>query len=133
MENKEQNLYSAEARSVHGSGEVAVEGRDGLPVAAPSSLGGSGQGYDVEQLYAASVAACLHQAVVIATTEIGADPAGSEVDARVRLSTGADGHYRFHTQARVSLPQVSDDSRAMVIEHALRICPVADQLAGKPE
>jgi organic hydroperoxide reductase OsmC/OhrA len=61
MENNEQKLYSAQERSVHGTGSLVVEGREDLPVAAPSSLGGSGHGYDVEQLYAASVAACLHQ------------------------------------------------------------------------
>jgi osmotically inducible protein OsmC len=133
MGSNEQNLYSAAARSVHGTGEIVVEGRESLPVSAPSSLGGSGQGYDVEQLQAASVAACLHQAVVIAATEIGADPAGSEVGAHVRLRTGADGHYRFHVRAEVTLPQVSDSSRATVIEHALRICPVADQLDEKPQ
>ncbi|MFP8960370.1 OsmC family protein [Streptomyces nanhaiensis] len=128
----QQDLYTAQARSLHGTGRVDVSGRAGLPVGAPSELGGSGHGYDPEQLYAAALATCLHQALVIAATETGVDPSGSEVTARVRLSNGGAQHYRFDATADVSLPSAEGERRSRVIEQALRICPISDQLDPPP-
>ncbi|PJE95265.1 osmotically inducible protein C [Streptomyces carminius] len=125
------DLYSAEARSLHGTGRVDVSGRAGLPVGAPRELGGTGQGYDPEQLYAAALATCLHQAVVIAATETGVDPADSEVTARVHLGDGGAQRYTFAATAEVSLPSAGD-RRERVIEHALRICPLAEHLDPPP-
>ncbi|MTE17999.1 osmotically inducible protein C [Streptomyces sp. TRM43335] len=132
MSPSEQDLYSAEARSLHGTGRVDVSGRAGLPVGAPGELGGSGHGYDPEQLYAAALATCLHQAVVIAATETGVDPTGSEVTARVRLRTGGGQHYAFAATADVSLPSADDGQRERVVAQALRICPLGDQLDPPP-
>ncbi|GAA2403688.1 OsmC family protein [Streptomyces glaucosporus] len=127
-----QDLYSAQAHSRHGTGRVDVSGRAGIPVGAPSELGGSGQGYDPEQLYAAAVATCLHQALVIAATQSGVDPSGSEVTARVRLGDGGAQHYTFDTTAEITLPSADGDQRERVIAQALRICPVGDQLNPPP-
>ncbi|GAA2435570.1 OsmC family protein [Streptomyces macrosporus] len=132
MSPSEQDLYRAQARSRHGTGRVDIPGRAGIPVGAPSELGGSGQGYDPEQLYAAALATCLHQALVIAATETGVDPAGSEVTARVRLSDGGAQHYAFDATAEVSLPSAEGDRRERVIAQALRICPITDQLNPPP-
>lgn len=132
MPPSEQDLYSAQARSLHGTGRVDVSGRAGLPVGAPGELGGSGHGYDPEQLYAAALATCLHQAVVIAAGETGVDPAGSEVTARVRLSTGGSQHYAFTATADVALPSADDAQRERVIAQALRICPISDHLDPPP-
>ncbi|HEX5568602.1 MAG TPA: OsmC family protein [Streptomyces sp.] len=131
MASSRQDLYSAQARSRHGTGRVDVSGRDSLPVSSPSELGGSGQGYDPEQLYAAALATCLHQALVIAATEVGADPSGSEVTARVRLSNPGAQHYAFDSTAEVRLP-AAEDQRERIIAQALRICPIADRLAPPP-
>ncbi|MDG9704997.1 OsmC family protein [Streptomyces sp. DH37] len=132
MAPSEQDLYTAQARSLHGTGRVDVSGRAGLPVGAPGELGGSGQGYDPEQLYAAALATCLHQALVIAATETGVDPSGSEVTARVRLNDGGAQHYRFDATADVSLPSASGEQRERVIGQALRICPLGDRLDPPP-
>ncbi|HZG05941.1 MAG TPA: OsmC family protein [Streptomyces sp.] len=129
MAPSEQDLYSAQARSRHGTGRVDISGRDGLPVGAPEELGGSGQGYDPEQLYAAALATCLHQAVVIAATESGVAPSGSEVTVRVRLSNSGAQNYTFDATADVSLP-AAGDQRERVVARALRICPVGDRFSS---
>ncbi|MFD7918697.1 OsmC family protein [Streptomyces sp. NPDC059740] len=128
MAPSDETMYSAHAHHRHGEAHLDVEGRDPLPYASPSQLGGDGRGYDPEQLYAAALTGCLHQALLIAATESGTDPAGSAVTTEVRLHTDGTQRYTFEATATVELPGAAEDRRGQVLDLALRMCPVGDQV-----
>ncbi len=63
-------------------GAVDIEGADALTVVAA----GEGDGLTAEHLYAAALATCLHQAVVLTASERGVDAEGSSVTVEVTLT-----------------------------------------------
>src|SRR4051794_18430435 len=89
-------LYETSATSTAEPDEVRISGDPELvmQVSAPAALGGSAESTDPEQLYAAALASCLHQAVVIIS---GAAAEVDTSDAVVRAVVGLrhDGRIRY--------------------------------------
>ncbi len=82
----EKILYTAEARST-GDGRnghvTSSDGRLDFDLAFPKEMGGTGEGSNPEQLFAAGYAACFHNALRITARKARADVDGSTVTARV--------------------------------------------------
>ncbi|QQQ74123.1 OsmC family protein [Saccharothrix sp. 6-C] len=120
-------LYSTAAVSRDGRVEVDDAEGTALAVTQPVELGGSGHGWDPERLFAAALATCLHQSLVLTASSGGHDTEGSAVRAEVSLS--AHGAQRYDLDARlvVELPNVTDDAqRRTLVDRAAQHCPLAN-------
>lgn len=125
----EQSLYRTTAVSDAASGRVRVDGAEpaSLPVAAPDALGGPGRAWNPEALYAAALATCLHQSLVLVASERGCDTSGSAVSATVTLRREGGHGYAIDAALEVRLPGVTDEGgRREVVELAKARCPLAD-------
>lgn len=125
-------LYSVEAISK--SGTVSIDSRDDLAidVSAPPELGGEGDGMNPERLYAAALASCLHQAVVLAATAEGVDPSDSAVTATATLDHDGTQRYSMNAQVTIHLPGASSETEfESVAEQAMRTCPMVDAVSVK--
>ena len=131
MATEERMLYTTKAESsIAGPDEVLVSSGPGreLSVTAPPALGGAEdrQEWNPEQLYAATLASCMHQALLLTAQVRGVDCGGSRVTAEVSLEHDGSLHYSFDAALSVALPQVDPAARAEVIAEAVRACPLAE-------
>ncbi|MDT0382733.1 OsmC family protein, partial [Streptomyces sp. DSM 42041] len=107
MASQERALYTTTATSLHGPDRVEFSDAEGrsLPVVAPPAPGGhDGEVWAPEQFYAAAIATCLHQAIAVVASEIGADLAESRVAAEVQLEHSGALRYSLRTRVVVELP-----------------------------
>ncbi|MFD0203330.1 MULTISPECIES: OsmC family protein [Saccharothrix] len=121
-------LYTTSAVSRADSRRVEVEGAEpgGLAIVEPPELGGRGDGWDPERLYAAALATCLHQSLVVLASTEGKDTTGSVVRAQVRLGDHGAQSYTIDARLVVELPNVRDpDRRRELVDRAAQHCPLA--------
>lgn len=120
-------LYSTAA--VSRDGRVEVDGAEptALVVTQPVELGGSGGGWDPERLFAAALATCVHQTLVLIASSGGHDTEGSTVRAEVSLSERGAARYDLDARLFVELPNVTDDEqRRTLVDRAAQHCPLAN-------
>lgn len=121
-------LYTAHAHATGGrSGGRAVsdDGRLDVGIEPPSELGGSGEGTNPEQLFAAGYAACFLSALklVAGKREVPADDA--TVDAAVRLLPEGRG-FKLGVTLEVAMPGVDQDAAQKLVETAHSVCPYSN-------
>jgi osmotically inducible protein OsmC len=130
-------LYTATAHAIGDGRNGSARSSDGkldLRLTSPKELGGSGDGTNPEQLFAAGYAACFHSALRLVGRGMKLDVAGSEVTARVDLGALEDGDgYGLAVALDVFLPQLSRQDAAKVVEGAHRICPYSNATRGNIE
>ncbi|UJW31599.1 OsmC family protein [Saccharothrix sp. AJ9571] len=122
-----ERIYTTEATS--GRDTVRIDGRDdmGFPVGEPS--GGGQDRLNPECLYAAALATCLHQSLVLVATSADAETAESAVTARVTLSHDGERRYGLHATVLMMLPGVSDEKlRDQITAEAVRVCPMVGEI-----
>ena len=127
-------LYTAEALA-------SGEGRDGnarssdgkleVNLASPVELGGSGQGTNPEQLFAAGYAACFHSALRLVAGKERADLTDSAVAAKVHLGK-LDGGTGFGLAAEleIALPALDLATAEALVAKAHQICPYSNATRG---
>jgi len=126
-------LYTAEATATGDGRNGKVRTGDGqldLTLATPVEMGGSGQGSNPEQLFAAGYAACFHNALRVVARRAKADVDGSEVTGRVGIGPAAGGAYGLAVTLRVHLPGVPVESARELIERAHQVCPYSNATRG---
>jgi lipoyl-dependent peroxiredoxin len=110
-------LYTAEATS-SGDGRnghvVSSDHRLDLDLAMPPELGGSGNGTNPEQLFAAAYAACFHSALRGLARRAGVDAGGSTVTAQVGVGPEGD-MYGLAVTLVISIPGADQDAYAVGI------------------
>ncbi|MFC6093189.1 OsmC family protein [Saccharothrix sp. BKS2] len=116
------NLYSTTA--VSNAGSVRVDDSADLPVAAPTELGGPGGGWNSEQLYAAALATCLHQSIVLMASSAGDDTSGCVVSAGVSLRHEGAEKYDVDARLKVELPNVPEQRRQELVDLAISHAPL---------
>ncbi|GAA2504390.1 OsmC family protein [Streptomyces thermolineatus] len=128
MSTGERTLYTTTAVSLRDPDRVRVgeEGHRELFVVGPdaSETLFDEPAWNPEQMYAAAVASCLHQALALVASEVGVDTHGSRVKAVVSLEHTGPLRYSFSTTVSVDLPGVEPRRRDEVIAEALRSCPM---------
>ncbi|NUT37096.1 MAG: organic hydroperoxide resistance protein [Hamadaea sp.] len=126
-------LYAAEAVSSGDgrNGHVATtDQRIDLDLAMPPALGGTGQGANPEQLFAAGYAACFHSALRLIARKGGADVTGSAVTARVGIGPDATGALGLSVTLRVQLPHVGPGTAKELALAAHEVCPYSRATRG---
>jgi len=125
-------LYTAQATST-GDGRsghvVTSDHRLDLDLAPPAELGGSGNGTNPEQLFAAGYSACFHSALRGVARRAGVDPGESTVTAEVGVGPEGD-LYGLVVTLIISIPGVDRDQTRELAEAAHQRCPYSRATRG---
>ncbi len=132
-----QILYTAEALATGDgrNGHVRTsDGRLDLDLERPAAMGGSGDGANPEQLFAAGYAACFHSALRRVARTRKVDIGDSAVGARVSIGPRDDGvGYQLSAELEVVIPGM-DRARAQdLADAAHQICPYSNATRGNIE
>lgn len=125
-------LYTTEAIATGGgrNGHVrTADGRVDMDLAIPAEMGGSGDGANPEQLFAAGYAACFHSALQMVARASRADITDSSVGARVGIGRQGEG-FGLEVTLEVVLPHVPADQARALMEQAHQVCPYSNATRG---
>ena len=126
-------IYSIDALSTGAGRNGHVSTSDHaleLDMAAPEALGGSGNGYNPEQLFAAGYAACFHSALLGAARIEKVTIADSSVGARVELVRDGDDGIVLAVTLEIVLPSVDHDVAVKLADAAHARCPYSRATRG---
>ena len=129
-------LYTVEALSTGGGrdGHVATADKAvDLPMAPPKELGGSGEGNNPEQLFAAGYAACFHSALQSAARMKKVTIEGSTVGARVSLMPSGEESIDLAVQMEVVIPDLESEQADELAKLAHELCPYSRATKGNIE
>ncbi|QZS52693.1 organic hydroperoxide resistance protein [Rhodococcus opacus] len=120
-------LATGEGRNGHAR---TADGRLDLNLAIPTEMGGSGDGTNPEQLFAAGYAACFHSALQLVGRQVKANVADSAVAARVGIGSTDGGGFGLAVTLEVSLPHLSREEAIGLTEKAHQVCPYSNATRG---
>lgn len=124
-------LYTAVATAQNGrDGRVSTEdGKLDVVVNPPKEMGGSGEGTNPEQLFAAGYSACFQGALGVVARQENADITGSTVTAKVGIGKNDDG-FGIIVEISASIPAVDTETAKGLIEKAHQVCPYSKATRG---
>lgn len=124
-------LYTAVATAENGrDGRVSTEdGKLDVVVNPPKEMGGSGEGTNPEQLFAAGYSACFQGALGVVARQENADITGSTVTAKVGIGKNDDG-FGIIVEISASIPAVDTETAKALIEKAHQVCPYSKATRG---
>lgn len=127
------NLYTAEALSTGAgrNGHVrTLDGRVDLDLAMPTQMGGSGEGANPEELFAASYAACFHSALQAVARQAKVDLGESSVGSRVHINPNDSGGFVLSVELEVTVPDLPHDQAQDLADQAHQMCPYSNATRG---
>ncbi|MFJ9180377.1 organic hydroperoxide resistance protein [Streptomyces sp. NPDC102360] len=124
-------VYTATATAENGrDGRVSTsDGKLDLVVNPPKEQGGSGEGTNPEQLFAAGYSACFQGALAVVARQEGADVSGSTVTANVGIGKNDDG-FGIIVEISAAIPNVDAAAAKSLIEKAHQVCPYSKATRG---
>ena len=124
-------LYTAIATAENGrDGRVATDdGRLDVVVNPPKAMGGSGDGTNPEQLFAAGYSACFQGALGVVARNENADISGSTVTAEVGIGKNDEG-FGIIVKISATIPNVDAETAKSLIEKAHQVCPYSKATRG---
>ncbi len=130
--------YEAEATATGGrDGKATIkDGNLEIRLATPKALGGTGDGNNPEQLFAAGYSACFLGAMKFAATKDKAlprVPAEASVTATVGIGPRSDKGFGLRVALTVSLPGVERAAAEALVAEADTICPYSHATRGNIE
>ena len=126
-------VYTAAAHATGGGRDGHVRSEDDrldLDTRPPKEMGGSGEGTNPEQLFAAGYAACFLGALHAAGRELSLDTTGAEVSAEVGIGGTGDGAFGLAVELDVYAPNAPQEQRQRLAERAHEICPYSNATRG---
>ncbi|MDQ1216984.1 MULTISPECIES: organic hydroperoxide resistance protein [Microbacterium] len=126
-------LYTAEALSTGAgrNGHVrSTDGRVDLEMAIPKEMGGSGNGSNPEQLFAAGYAACFHSALQMVARSKKIDVTDSAVGGQVQIHPTDAGGFSLSVVLEVVLPGVEREVAQELADAAHQVCPYSNATRG---
>ncbi|MFJ3384345.1 MULTISPECIES: organic hydroperoxide resistance protein [unclassified Curtobacterium] len=126
-------VYTAVAHASGGGRDGHVRSEDDrldLDTRPPKEMGGSGEGTNPEQLFAAGYAACFLGALHAAGKELGVDTTDAEVSAEVGIGGNGNGGFGLAVELDVYTPNVEQAKRQRAVERAHEICPYSNATRG---
>jgi osmotically inducible protein OsmC len=107
---------------------IVEDAKLSLAMALPKDVGGSGEGHNPEQLFAAGYSACFGQAILVLAKKHGLDGQAAKVTADVTLNTN-DG-FSLAVDLKVSLPGADKAALQALVEEAHTVCPYSKATRG---
>lgn len=126
-------VYTAAAHATGGGRDGHVRTEDDrldLDMRPPKEMGGSGDGANPEQLFAAGYAACFLGALHVAGRELDVDTTGAEVSAEVGIGANGTGGFGLAVELDVYAPSAESTARLRLVERAHEICPYSNATRG---
>ncbi|TDB98013.1 organic hydroperoxide resistance protein [Actinomadura sp. 7K534] len=108
---------------------VSSDGRLDLSLAVPREMGGSGEGTNPEQLFAAGYAACFASALGAVARGTRQDVRDVSVTAEVGIGGDVESGFGLTVVLRVELPDDLENGRELV-ERAHQVCPYSNATRG---
>jgi lipoyl-dependent peroxiredoxin len=122
--------YTAVATASGRDGKaVSSDGRLDLTLAPPREMGGSGEGTNPEQLFAAGYAACFASALGAVARATKQDVRDVSVTAEVGIGGNVENGFALTVVLRVELPDDLENGRELV-ERAHQVCPYSNATRG---
>lgn len=128
--------YTAAALSTGDGRKGHVRTADGmldLEMAPPKEMGGSGDGMNPEQLFAAGYAACFHSALKGVAGKEEADISSSSVGSSVSIGDDGEGGFQLAVQLEVVIPNLPRDQAQALADAAHQVCPYSNATRGNIE
>ncbi len=126
-------LYTAEALAT-GDGRNGhartTDGKVDVALAFPKEMGGSGEGTNPEQLFAAGYAACFHSALRLVGGKAKANIDDSAVGAKVGIGPNDAGGFALEVTLEVSLPHLTREQAQQLADEAHQVCPYSNATRG---
>ncbi|HEY0117503.1 MAG TPA: organic hydroperoxide resistance protein [Cellulomonas sp.] len=126
-------LYTAEALST-GSGRDghvrSTDGRVDLDMAVPTSMGGSGNGANPEELFAAGYAACFHSALLGTARAQKVTLTDTTVGGRVHIGPNGQGGFQLAVELEVTVPGLPHEQAQALADAAHLVCPYSNATRG---
>ena len=126
-------IYTAEALATG-------KGRDGrvatsdeslvLDLAIPREMGGSGNGNNPEQLFAAGYAACFHSALQSVARAQKVALGDSSVGASVSIGSNGEGGFQLAVRLEVVIPELDHAQAQALADAAHQVCPYSNATRG---
>lgn len=129
-------LYTAEALSTGQGREGRVFTSDGtldVAMTPPKELGGSGNGTNPEQLFAAGFAACFHSALQLVARTQKVKVENSTVGGRVHFGQLETGGYQLAVELEVIIPDMPHEQAQALADAAHQVCPYSHATRGNIE
>ncbi|SOC88833.1 peroxiredoxin, Ohr subfamily [Curtobacterium sp. 314Chir4.1] len=126
-------VYTAAAHATGGGRDGHVRSEDDrldLDTRPPKEMGGSGEGTNPEQLFAAGYAACFLGALHAAGKELEVDTTDAEVSAEVGIGGAGNGGFGLAVELDVYAPSARPEQRQRLAERAHEICPYSNATRG---
>jgi Ohr subfamily peroxiredoxin len=127
-------FYTAEATASGGGRDGHVKSSDDridLDTRPPKAAGGSGEGTNPEQLFAAGYAACFLSALLmVARTDSVKLDSATGVTAQVGLGRDGDSGYGINAQLTGYLPGLSQREAEELMAKAHQVCPYSKATRG---
>jgi len=127
-------LYTAEATASGGGRDGHVKSSDDridLDTRPPKAAGGSGEGTNPEQLFAAGYATCfLGALLLVARTEGVKIDSATGVTAQVGFGKDGDNGYGINAHLIGYLPGLSQDDADELMAKAHQVCPYSKATRG---
>ncbi|MFC4373996.1 organic hydroperoxide resistance protein [Nocardia halotolerans] len=124
-----QTLYTAEALAT-GEGRTGSartsDGKLEVTLAPPKEMGGTGEGTNPEQLFAAGYAACFHSALRLVGKKAGANIDDSAVGAQVSIGPNAEGGFQLAVTLEITLPHLPTPEAQTLAHQAHQVCPYSN-------
>jgi osmotically inducible protein OsmC len=122
-------LYTAIAHATGGgrNGHVLSEdNRIDMDVRTPKEMGGSGEGTNPEQLFAAGYSACFLNALLGVGRRMKLDTTDAAVSASISLGKVSEYAFGLSGELVIYLPKVPVESRQEVVDLAHQACPYSN-------
>lgn len=129
-------LYTAEALATGAgrNGKVrTIDGELDLNLAMPKAMGGSGNGANPEQLFAAGYAACFHSALQLVARNQKVDITDSSVGGQVHIGSNGNGGFELAVALEVVLPGIEASIARALADAAHQVCPYSNATRGNIE
>ena len=125
-------LYTAEATSTGDGRNGHVRSSDGridLNLAMPPEMGGTGDGTNPEQLFAAGYAACFHSALRVVARRAKVTAGDSTVTGHVGIGPEGDA-YGLVVTLVIHIPDIEREQARDLAEAAHQVCPYSRATRG---
>ncbi|OUE26758.1 organic hydroperoxide resistance protein [Clavibacter michiganensis] len=126
-------IYTAIAHASGGGRDGHVRSEDDqidFDTRPPKEMGGSGEGTNPEQLFAAGYSACFLGATHLVGKNAGVDTKDAGVSASVSIGDNGEGGFGLAVELDVYLPNVAPERRQEIADAAHQVCPYSNATRG---
>ncbi|KZC96521.1 MULTISPECIES: organic hydroperoxide resistance protein [Clavibacter] len=126
-------IYTAIAHASGGGRDGHVRSEDDqidFDTRPPKEMGGSGEGTNPEQLFAAGYSACFLGATHLVGKNAGVDTKDAGVSASVSIGDNGQGGFGLAVELDVYLPNVPAERRQEIADAAHQVCPYSNATRG---